>query len=203
MRDARGFTLLELLVAVAVGVIVLASIYGVYTGVSRARDRVERRSEAAHQARVIFDRLGRELRGAYPAAGAAPPFAGGSAGGKGQAFLRFATTASTPEGGSRGGIRVVRYELFPGATPDEPGELRRSEAPAFLGEPPPERAYRMLGGVAALQPRFYVGTGWQESWPESAGRQPLAVELTLTLQSGGETLSFVSAFELPAIERQP
>lgn len=199
MRSQGGFTLLELLVAVAVAAVVLATVYGVYGSVSRARDRVERRGAAAHQARVLFDRLGRELRGAYPAGGEALPFAGGTDRGSGRTFLRFATTASTPEGGSRGGIRTLRYELLPGSTPGAPGELKRSEAPAFLGEPPPERAYRMLAGVSAWQLRFHNGTDWQSDWPPVKERQPVAVEMTLTLQAEGEQMSFVSALELPAV----
>lgn len=203
MRGERGFTLLELLVAVAVAVIVLASVYGVYTGVSRARDRVERRSAAAHQARVLFDRLGRELRGAYPAGGEALPFSGGSESGSGRPFLRFTTTASTPEGGSRGGIRTLLYELVPDSDPQQPGELRRSEVPAFLGAPPPERAYRMLTGVSGWQVRYFTGGSWQNEWPESRGRQPQAVELTLTLREAGEEMRFISAFELPAVAGLP
>lgn len=199
MRGSKGFTLLELLVAVAVAVTVLASIYGVYAGVSRARDHIEERSAMAHQARVLFDRVGRELRGTFPAGGDAHPFAGGTDARTGNTFLRFTTTADTPEGGNRGGIRTLRYELFPGTSPQELGELKRSETPAFLGEPQQDRSYRMLTGVGQWKLRFFSDDAWRDEWQETKGRQPQAVEMTLTLRAGKEETTFVSAVELPNV----
>ncbi len=203
-RGNAGFTLLEIMVAVTIVVVVLGSIYGVFTGVSRARDRVEERGGAGHQARVVFDRIGRELRSTYPLAGSVGAFTGSNGTGGNLPTLTFATVAGTPAGGAHGGIRLVRYELA--LVPEKDGaqyELRRSEVPAFLGAAPPEQASRLIAGVTALHWRFYADNTWQDEWPATAGRLPQAVELTLTLQAGSETLPFVSAFEIPLAAGQP
>ena len=203
-RGDAGFTLLEILVAVTIVVLVLGSIYGVFTGISRARDRVEQRGGAGHQARVVFDRIGRELRSAYPLPGSVGAFSGSGGAGSTPPTLSFATIAGTPAGGAHGGIRLVRYELA--TVPESAGggyELRRSEVPAFLGTAAPEQASRLLAGISALRWRFYGDNAWQDEWPASSGRLPQAVELTLSLQAGSETLPFVSAFALPLAARQP
>jgi general secretion pathway protein J len=196
-RDA-GFTLLEILLAVTIVVLVLGSIYGVFTGISRARDRVETRGAAGHQARVVFDRIGRELRSAYPLARTGGAFTGDNGTGSILPALSFATTAGTPAGGAHGGIRLVRYALARVPEGETGGyELLRSETPAFLGAATPEQASRLIAGVSALRWRFYGDGSWQDEWPASAGRLPQAVEMTLTLQAGTETLPFVSSFEVP------
>lgn len=203
-RGSAGFTLLEILVAVSIVVIVLGSIYGVFTGVSRARDRVETRGAAGHQARVVFDRIGRELRSAYPATGTNAAFTFMREAAGNLPVLSFATSAGTPAGGARGGIRLVRYALAPVAESESPVyELLRSEVPAFLGTAETEQASRMLAGVSELRWRFYTGSAWQDEWPASPGRLPRAVELTLVLQAEKETIPFVSAFELPLAAGQP
>lgn len=203
-RGSAGFTLLEILVAVSIVVIVLGSVYGVFSGVSRARDRVETFGAAGHQARVVFDRIGRELRSAYPGTGANGAFTATREASGNLPVLSFATSAGTPAGGARGGIRLVRYALAPVAEGEgSVYELLRSEVPAFLGTAETEQASRMLAGVSALRWRFYADGAWQDEWPASPGRLPRAVELTLTLQAGKETIPFVSAFELPLATVQP
>lgn len=204
VRSNAGFTLLEIVVAVSIVVLVLGTIYGVFTGISRARDRVEGRGAAGHQARVVFDRIGRELRSAYPVAGIDSAFKGSNGSGSILPSLSFTTAAGTPAGGAHGGIRLVRYTLASLPEGQERGyELLRSEVPAFLGTASPEAASRLLAGVSALHWRFYSDGSWQEEWPASAGRLPKAVELTLTLQSGSETIPFVSAFEIPMAAGRP
>jgi general secretion pathway protein J len=193
-----GFTLLEILLATTIVILVLGSIYGVFTGISRARDRVESRGGAGHQARIVFDRIGRELRSAYPLTAAGGAFAGSNHQGGNLPTLSFATSAGTPAGGAHGGIRLVRYDLATISEQEGGGyELRRSEIPAFLGAATPERASRLIAGVRALRWRFYGDGTWQDAWPASTGRLPQAVELTLTLQAGAETMPFVSSFEIP------
>ena len=68
MTRESGFTLIEILVAVIVTSLLLLSVYGVFSTIDGARQRVERDTGHYHQARVIFDRLGREIHGVYLAA---------------------------------------------------------------------------------------------------------------------------------------
>ncbi|PLX96309.1 MAG: hypothetical protein C0621_02190 [Desulfuromonas sp.] len=196
--DQRGFTLLEILIAISVATVVLASVYGVFATVSRTGERLESDSEAYHQARIIFDRIGRESRGAYYRSGNDTTlFRGGGDGSA--AFLILSTTASTPQSGTSGGIVQVAYTLE--ADPDvEEGTflLRRREAPAFVADPSRYPAARLAAGITALAFRFYHDGTWYSNWESvNEGQLPLLVEMTLTLRIDGEDVPFISSFDLP------
>jgi len=65
VKKSSGFTLLEVLVALTVAAIVLGAVYGIVTGVSAVKQRLDEDGEGFHQARVLFGRMSRELRSAY------------------------------------------------------------------------------------------------------------------------------------------
>lgn len=106
----RGFTLIEMLVAVMVSALLLTTTYGIVTSVSRTRDRLSTDGEGFHLARVINERLARELRGAYYSATNTASLFSGGLDEDGAPFLQLATTAATPASGGSG-IVVVRYRL--------------------------------------------------------------------------------------------
>ena len=101
MKRSSGFTLIEVLIAVSLTAIVLSSIYGVFTSVFAAREKVNAESETSQIGRVLFERLGRELRGAWvPATGT--KFFLATTDRDGRAELRFATASTTLAGPSTG-----------------------------------------------------------------------------------------------------
>ena len=61
-RDERGFTLAELLVAVALLALVLAAVTTIHQGVLQAYVTGSNRTEVQQNARVALERLARELR---------------------------------------------------------------------------------------------------------------------------------------------
>lgn len=202
---AAGFTLVEVLVAISMVAIVLTAVYGVFTSVSAAKVRLEADSEAYHRARVVFDRLGRELRGATPLGGTdgRGVFRGGRDE-RGRPFLELTTTAVAQqvEGGT--GIALIRYNL--GDDPDRPGSatviLQRSELPAFgnaagtaTGSP-----LRLAPGIEELVLRFSAGSDWRDDWDARSDGLPTLVELALVMVDGeGSRHRFASAFELSGI----
>src|SRR5512140_2531074 len=110
MKRASGFTLIEVLIAVSLTALVLTAIYGIFTSVATARQRVLAESESAQISRVLFERLGRELRGAWiPATGA--KFFQANLDRDGRPELRFATASTTLTATGRGGIAALRYGL--------------------------------------------------------------------------------------------
>jgi general secretion pathway protein J len=200
MRQQGGFTLIEVLVAVTVAALVLLSAYGVVAGVGSVRERLETEGEGYHRARVIFDRLGREIRGAYlsPRPETPTPFTAGKDE-RGNPFLTFATTAGTPAGGGRGGLAVVRYQLADDPEPGSSGKvLLRSERPLFVPEAAP--ASRLAAGVEQMRVRFFADGSWREQWQEGL---PQLVEVSLTMTAGRTAVPFLSTFELPDVQAQP
>ena len=57
-HSEKGFTLVEVLVAISILAILLTSVYGIFSSVSLARERLDADSAEYHRARVLFDRLG-------------------------------------------------------------------------------------------------------------------------------------------------
>ncbi len=62
----RGFTLLELLVAVFISALVLGLIATSFFQIINAKEKVEDQLELIHEARVIFSRVGKDLSSVYP-----------------------------------------------------------------------------------------------------------------------------------------
>jgi len=194
MNGGKGFTLIEVLVALVVTSLLLLGVYGVFSSVSGARQRVAADGATYHQARVIFDRIGRELRGAYQTErNARTRFAGGLDR-QGRPFLELSTTSATPQGGP-GGIVLVRYELRNAA--EAPGllELVRMERPLFSDDFRPGQELRLAGGLLYLRLRFFSDGIWRTSWDATEGL-PQLVELTLGEPSRLGPVTFASAFDL-------
>lgn len=202
---SSGFTLIEVLVAISMVATVLAAIYGIFTSISSASLRLEAEGEANHRARVIFDRFGREIRGASPIGGADGNgiFRGGKDANL-YPYLEMTTTAVAQqiEGGT--GISLVRYSLTRDREkPDgKTLVLERSEQPA-LGRRVAEAGIgplRLAPGIEQLQLRYYNGNEWLDDWDARNGRLPALVELSLVMiDSQGHSHQFVSAFELPGV----
>lgn len=197
-RDA-GFTLLEVLIAVALATLVLGAIYGVFTSVAKARERAEQGSETAHYAQVLFDRIGRELRGAWRPEQGAPFFVAGPDR-DGRPELRFATASTTLESSGRGGIAALRYGVQLAVDPQDSAlTLVRSEAPYHLRERLSEDGISLGSRIKRINWRFYGSNGWVETWKaEESGALPQLVELTVTLQEGNGEVEFQGIFDLPA-----
>jgi general secretion pathway protein J len=198
-RPQQGFTLIEILVAVSISSILLVSIYGVFTAMSNAKIRVETEGEAYHQARVIFDRIGREIRSSYvdPNKLEETRMRGGIDD-RGIPFLALATNAGTPRQGRVSGSALIRYELRQEAD-DTAGKasLFRSEG-SDLVEGEPATTYRMARGIETLRVRFLGDGEWLDEWPPDIGSaEPRAVEVTLSMVIDGTPVPFRSAFEVP------
>lgn len=195
----KGFTLIEILVAVTIIVILLSTVYGVFTSVSGAKERLEKEGDGYHLARVIFDRLGREIRGNYYDPKKPDSFFAGGIDEQGNPFLKISTTATTPQGGKVGGVAVVEYELRQDPeNPDRKVLMRREYSPLDpTGANEPE--YRLAAGIDGMKLRFFDGSNWVDQWKTGL---PEIVEVTLTVRIEGREIPFVTAFEVPKVEVQ-
>lgn len=199
MKRSAGFTLIEVLIAVSLTAIVLTSIYGVFTAVFTARQQVLAESEISQIGRVLFERLGRELRGAWiPTAG--NKFFLATTDRDGRPELCFATASTTLAATGRGGMAALRYSLQPmpeGAI--DRFYLVRSEEPYHLRDRLDSGSYPLTGNVKSLLWRFYGVNGWVESWSAAESNTlPQLVELTITLLDGENHETVLrGTFDLP------
>jgi general secretion pathway protein J len=200
---SAGFTLVEILIAISILAILMTSVYGIFSSVSLARGRLEADSADYHRARVIFDRMGRELRGAYFQTRDQNLVFSGGISEESSASLELTTTAVSPLSQKGSGLARIRYLLLP--DPEDGGRSRvlmRSEQAVYDPEPiqGTQGMMRLAPGVEAMSIRFYGNGQWVEKWDGAASGMPEMVEISLQLhREGSDPIFFVSAFEIPTV----
>ncbi|WP_305045655.1 type II secretion system protein GspJ [Geoalkalibacter sp.] len=198
---AQGFTLLEILVALTITAIVLTSVYGVFATLSSAKEELESDAEIFHQARVLFDRMAREIRSVYYHPARESIFQGGE-GEERQDFLELTTRATSPTLPRAAGISRVRYEVRP--DPDDregPPQLVRREESLLPGAAAAGMEHRLAAGIRTFRLRFFDGIEWRDAWSAGDGLGlPQMVELFLEIEAQGRSRTFLTAVEVPRIE---
>lgn len=190
----KGFTLVEILVAISIGAILLTTIYGVFSSVSGARDRLEAVGEEYHQARVLYDRMASEIRSGYFNTASKQTRLVGSSNTQGHPFLEFSTTLSTPLfGGRPGGISLVRYEQL---EMEREVRLYRNEWP-LLNAQSEQDPQLLITGLKTFSLRYFDGSDWQDEWDSrQMGALPKMIELTVEVEVDEQVHSFLSTIEL-------
>ncbi len=209
-RQERGFTLLELLVAIAISALVLMVVYQTFNGIVDSAARLEEVADLDHMARVSLGIISRELRSAYwKPAGAnlnsTLIFSGtdGLAGGAASDELVF--TTFTPLVGLTGtvspNLSVISYELE-AAAEEEEFYLMHSEDTNSLGQSlSQEQRYELAEHVKGLNLRYYDGEDdeWMDEWDAGLeNKLPNAVEIELYFKtSSGEDQKYATSVEIP------
>lgn len=183
----QGFTLLEMLVALAIFAVLSVLAYDGLKNMIYSRDQVEKESERLSSLQITVTRLSRDLvqavnrpiRNEY--GNERPAFLFRSFSGEGLEFTR--TGWRNPAAHPRSHLQRVAYRL-------KEDKLLRDSWPVLdrgPGQSPFTRT--LLDRVNSFQPRFLDQLGnWQEQWPpsgSSSGALPRAVEITLNLEDWG------------------
>ena len=202
---SKGFTLVEVLVAISIFTLAISSIYGVFTSISATKDRLDLNSEAYHQARVILDRIGREIHGVYVHNADDASILQGGLNEKGEAFFELRTTATSSLNINGVGFVSVRYELIEDRE-SEDGRyvVLRTERP-LLGSNSRQEfpAMRMATGIKNFRIRYFSEKNWQNQWDEKLQGFPDMLEILLTTyDKSGEEIPFLTAFKFPAVGSQ-
>ena len=201
-----GFTLVEVLVAISIIAIALTSIYGTFSSTTNLQQRLEIESADTHRARVIFDRLGRALRGAYVSRNNPRLVFIGSTETDGSVELDLTTSAVSPLSQTGSGLARVNYRLVkdPDDSEDRWVLMRREKA---VHEPDEndslEDMIRLSSGITGMTLRFFANGEWNTSWNGEPSALPELVAVTLRLGHDDESSTqFSTAFELPNVEVQ-
>ena len=199
MRRTLGFTLLEVMIAIAIFALISAMAYGALNQSLRTRDRVEEERQYWHALSLVFMRMEDDIgqaraRSVRDYGGAAvPAFVGQPTDARalGAPNLEL-TRAGVPVFGEgvRSDLQRVAYRLADGVLT----RLAWVELDRAPQSEPQEAS--LLTGVEELRLRFFGATGrWEERWPPAAGSQnppaaggelPRGVEVTLLLTGRSE-----------------
>ena len=190
-RDLRGFTLIEVLLAILIGGLVLTGVYGIFSSVSNVSQRLEIEGEQYHKVRILFDRIGGELGSLRRDQIGQQAALTGVTTAAGEQSLEFNTELVSPWLKRYGGLTRVRYELR-----EEDGEatLYRSEN-LLLANLAADEALPFIDGLSNFKLRYYHKGRWQDQW--SGQSLPQMVEIYFELDSGGYKIPFQTSFVLP------
>jgi prepilin-type N-terminal cleavage/methylation domain-containing protein len=184
----RGFTLVEVLLTLAVLSVVLLLLLSAFTGTVRAREILSSRSREFRQVRLVMDRLGTELQGAVAALHREESamtcredqFSGNPA-----ATLVFTAFRQPDAESGRAPADVVKVRYFPRLSADGTSlELHREQSDLpFLSNRIPSRETLVAEGLKGFRVVLYDGTTWHRDWPPGGGTRAtlpkkLAFELT-------------------------
>lgn len=207
----RGFTLIEIMIALAILALILVMLAGSFHAVATGKVHAENRLAVDQEGRTILWELSNEIRGA-----AQTPLVASRTMLAGQGRMENNTpldsiTVSTLDPGHRRSIEgfgaedTVAYTTAP--NPDHRGwfMLLRSQSSSLLGigtggnaNAPVMLADNLLG----LHIRYFDGSTWNESWnsqslpPGRALPQEVAIDLTVA-SPGGAPLTLSTMVMLP------
>ncbi len=200
-RRIAGFTLLEVLVAIAVLALLSMLLYGAFSGMKRSKEGVERINDRQREGRMAMARMVRELQMAFLSAHEPVPptrpiqktvFKGAS--GIPGDRIDFAAFAHRRLDRDARESDQCELSYYLGSNPEKPGVvdlLRRESATIDLDFEHGGRVDVLatdvdLFDVAFLEP---LTIQWLETWDSTQatgqlGRLPLQVRLTLVLNGG-------------------
>jgi general secretion pathway protein J len=187
MKRGAGFTLVELLVALAIFAIVSAFAYRGLATMLDSREALQRESRKWRDVTLFVGRVERDLaavldRPAVAASGTMQsPLSSAFEGGASREGLAFTRSGSPLQENALAAPQRVAYRWVEG----------RVERLTWAGVDAAPRdapaAVAVLSGTSALAFRFLDARGdWRPTWglPGSGERLPAAVEVTVTLASG-------------------
>lgn len=200
-RHRLGFTLIEVLVAIAVLAALSALLFGAFSGLKRTKDGVERINDRQREARLAMARMVRELQMAYLSAHEPVPptrpvqktIFKGTSGMPGDRvdFTAFAHNRLDRDSHESDQSEISYYLM---ANPDKPGEVDLVRRESSILDLYPEKGGRVevlatdvdLFDLTFLEPQTIQ---WLESWDSTQstgqlGRLPTQVSITLVLNGG-------------------
>lgn len=183
----RGFTLIEVLLAMAVAAFVLVAIGGVFFGALQLRNRTTLALEQALPLQRALQVIERDLAGLLPPGG---PLAGSLQTSavlgieRDQVSPWFHTANATLEEGTPwGDIQRVAYLLVESTNNAHGRDLYRSATRNLL-DPEVEVGVQewLLSGVEDVAFEFYDGTQWRTYWDSSTEDPPMPRAVKVELQ---------------------
>jgi general secretion pathway protein J len=191
-NSAAGFTLLELLVAMALLVIVVGALYSTYFSLMQGRDRAVNGMESRRELRGTLDLLRREIASAVYASGDKKLHfivEDRDSFGKPASNLDF-TTLSPPRSGSQPQSDQVTVAYRSVAQDGKLTLMRQARDIFYTSDPKPYPQVEELEGFLV---ECLSGDKWSRSWDTELNHSlPKSVRITLRIKEGEKTVDYVT-----------
>jgi prepilin-type N-terminal cleavage/methylation domain-containing protein len=207
-RAPRGFTLIEMMLAIGVLALILAMLASSFSTIAHSKVHAEGRLMVDREGRSLLWQLTKELRNAVQTPYALSNVALLGSGHMGNGVAIDAITMSTFSGGHRKALTgmtpetIVTYNLT--TNPDLPGcyMLQRSQQSGLLTSTVAQQTTVLADNVMSLHFRYFDGQKWDESWDSSSqprGTQlPVAVAIQIKMAApGGHVMDFATQVTVP------
>jgi prepilin-type N-terminal cleavage/methylation domain-containing protein len=207
-RCRPGFTLIELMIAVAIFGLIMVMLAGSFHAVAAGKTQAELRVAAEQQSRSILWQLSNEIRGTVSTSNLPSHV---TVIGRGQmennAPLDWLSISTLDPGHRRslegfGAEDTVTYTTTSNSSHRGWFVLLRNQSSSLLTRPDPGAASVVLAdNLLSLHFRYFDGNIWTESWNSAAlppGRQvPQAISIDLTTISHGAPVRLSTVVTLP------
>jgi len=213
-REApRGFTLIEMMLAIGVLALVLAMLADAFSTIAHSKVHAEGRLLVDREGRALLWQLTKEVSNAVQTPYAPSNVALFGGGHMGNSRPIDTITLSTYSGGHRRAVigmtpeTIVTYNLTP--NPESRGWylLQRSQQSGLLTSTVATQSMVLADNVLSLHIRYFDGVRWGESWDSSSqprGEQlPVAVAIQIELAApGGHAMEFATQLTVPMAIQQ-
>lgn len=186
----EGFTIIELLVSLAILVIVLGAVYGTFFSIQRALDRFNNISMKYHEARTALDIMRREIESSY-----IEPSTPGDEG-KTETRATFSFKDKDIFGKDASDLNLTSFSLtgtslnisYHVETEDGSLKLIKQESPAF--QPSKSYSLEMMNGIDSFTVEASFEKKWVKVWDtEETGKLPEMVRVTIAFDDNGKIVS--------------
>ncbi len=189
-----GFTLLEILLALSVLSVILLLLLSAFTGAARVRETLSARSRGFRQVRLVLDRVGTDLMGAFATSArveSALSLREDQLSGMPAATLTF-TAFQLPDGDiGHPPAEIVKIRYFPRIGADGVTlEVHREQSDLpFIENKIAPRESAVADGLRGFRIELYDGTTWVKEWStEGKAKTALPKKAAVTLvDARGET----------------
>lgn len=191
LQARRGFTLVELLVAIAISAIVLAVINATFFGALRLRNTTQQRIDEDLELQRALDLLRRDLSGLMLPGGVlsgqfqtspTSPLTTEAPGDRLSPDL-YTTTGSVDGWNPFSEAQLVTYYLVPDASGANAKTLVRVVTRNLLpAQTPTSEEQALLSGIAEASLTYFDGAAWNVSWDSAAtSTLPIAIKVQVRL----------------------
>ena len=204
----RGFTLIEMMLAIGVLALILAMLANSFSTIAHSKVHAEGRLLVDREGRALLWQLTKEVSNAVQTPYALSHVALFGNGHMGNGLPIDTITMSTFSAGHRRAITgvtpetIVTYNLTP--NPDQRGWylLQRSQQSGLLTSTVATQSMVLADNVLSLHIRYFDGLRWGESWDSSSllrGQQlPVAVAIQIQMAApGGHVMDFATQVTVP------
>jgi prepilin-type N-terminal cleavage/methylation domain-containing protein len=212
-RASRGFTLIEMMLAIGVLALILAMLASSFSTIAHSKVHAEGRLMVDREGRALLWQLSKEIGNAVQTPYEPSNVALFGNGHMGNGLPIDTITMSTFSGGHRRAFTgmtpetIVTYNLA--ANPDQPGcyLLQRSQQSGLLTSTTALQTTVLADNVLSLHIRYFDGQRWGESWDSSSlprGEQlPVAVAIQIQMAApGGHMMDFATQITVPMAIQQ-